>query len=198
MDRIAPAERRDRVIGVLKLAAAGALAFQAVHLVEHLAQFGYWAAHPKEAPWLTPWAAHGRDALAVGGEAAVGNELLHLLGNVIFLGGLLALVTVCNRVGRDAGSVPSLRTATMVQGFHVAEHVALTTTSFVFGKSIGLSTFLGLVDGPVMTSYRVWFHFLINLIASWYAGRALVEMNADGLLTTSTSAANRTATASGL
>ena len=196
MIETAPADKGARVIGVLKYVAAGALAFQAVHVVEHLAQFGYWIAHPGEAPWLTPWAAHGRDALAVGGEA-LGNELLHLIGNLIFLGGLLALVILCRRTGKSASDFPNLRIATVVQGFHVAEHVALTTTSFVLGKSIGLSTLLGLVDGPMMTSYRVWFHFVVNLIATWYAGRALAEMNAGGLITLPTSATRRAATAIG-
>jgi hypothetical protein len=197
MNAIAPAEKGAHTIRVLRYVAVAALAFQAVHLVEHLAQFGYWATHPSEAPWLTPWATQGRDVLAVGGEASVGNELLHFLGNLIFLGGLVALVVLCRRAGKATGGFPSLRKATVVQGLHVAEHVVLTTTSFAFGKAIGLSTFLGLVDGPVMTSYRVWFHFLINLIATWYAGRALMEMNAGGLITTSTSATGKTATAIG-
>jgi hypothetical protein len=173
MERTALINKGANTIRMFRYIALAALAFQAVHLVEHLAQFGYWTTHPSEAPWLTPWAAQGRDALAVGGEAALGNELLHLLGNLVFLGGLLAMVMLFRTAGGAPGDLRSLRTATMIQGVHVAEHVALTTTSFLFGKAIGLSTFLGLVEGPAMTSYRVWFHFLINLVASLYAARAL-------------------------
>lgn len=170
----------DKITRVLKYVAVGALVFQAVHFFEHLAQVGYWVAHPLEAPWLTPWAAEGRDALAIGGELALGNELLHLIGNLVFLGGVVALVAYCQRRGR--GMLPGLRVALLLQGFHVIEHMALTATSAIYGKAIGLSTFLGLVGGPVMTSYRVWFHLLINLVATWYAARALAAMHAGGLL----------------
>lgn len=172
-------------------AAIAALVFQAVHFVEHVAQLGYWFAHPADAPWLTPWAVQGRDILAVGGEPALGNELLHLLGNLIFLGGLVGLVAVCSRRQRTGKEYPALRTAVVIQGFHVVEHVALTATSLIYGKAIGLSTFLGLVAGPVMTSFRVWFHLLINLVATWYAGRALAELNAGGILIPTTPSAPR-------
>jgi len=168
-----------RAVGYLAIAA---LVFQVVHFVEHLGQLGYWLGHPAEAPWLTPWAAEGRDALAIGGETALGNELLHLLGNLIFLAGLIALAALCRRAGRTADDFPDLRAALVIQGFHVGEHVALTTTTAIYGNAIGLSTFLGLVSGPAMTSYRVWFHLLINLIATWYAGRALIRMIGAGLV----------------
>lgn len=170
----------DKITRVLKYVAVGALVFQAVHFVEHLGQVGYWVAHPLETPWLTPWAAEGRDALAIGGELALGNELLHLVGNLIFLSGVVALVAYCQRRGREM--LPGLRIALLIQGFHVIEHVALTVTSAIYGKAIGLSTFLGVVSGPLMTSYRVWFHLLINLAATWYAARALAAMHAGGLL----------------
>lgn len=52
----------------------------------------------------------------------------------------------------------------------------------LFGTAVGLSTFLGLVTGPVMTSYRVWFHLLINLAATWYAAKAILALHREGLL----------------
>lgn len=171
---------RGRTTGRLRYLAVGALAFQAVHLVEHIAQLGYWMTRPWEVPWLTPWAVEGRNALAVGGDAALGNEMLHLVGNLIFLGGLGALLAYCRR--RALGTPSALRIASVIQGIHVAEHVALTTTAAMWRMAIGLSTFVGLVEGPVMTSYRVWFHFLINLAASWYAARAVMAVHARGLL----------------
>ncbi len=164
----------------LKYVAVGALAFQAVHLVEHVAQVGYWLARPAAAPWLTPWAAEGRDALAVGGQLALGNELLHLIGNLIFVAGLAALAVYLRNRARTTPT--ALRTAIVLQGLHIVEHVLLTASSAFYGKAIGVSTFLGLVGGPVMTSWRVWFHFLINLAASWYAARALIDMNRAGEL----------------
>lgn len=172
----------DGVASVLRYAAVGALVFQGAHLIEHVAQLAYWFSHPTQTPWLTPWAAEGRDLLAVGGEGAIGNELLHMVGNLIFLGGLFALVVLCRKAGRTSDEFPHLRTAVLVQSLHVVEHVALTTTSLIYGRAVGASTFLGLVDGPVMTSTRIWFHFLLNLVASWYAARALAEMNTGGLI----------------
>lgn len=174
------ASTTDRTRALLKYLAVGALAFQMVHLIEHVAQLGYWIAHPLEAPWLTPWAIEGRDALAAGGNLALGNELLHLVGNLIFLGGLLALVLYSRR--REQETPSPLRIAMVVQGIHVAEHVVLTATSSVWGKAAGLSTFFGLVSGPVTTSYRVWFHFLVNLVATWYAARAVMVLHSRGLL----------------
>lgn len=174
------ASTTDHTRELLKYLAVGALAFQMVHLIEHVAQLGYWIARPLEAPWLTPWAVEGRDALAAGGNLALGNELLHLVGNLIFLGGLLALVLYSRR--REQETPSPLRIAMVVQGIHVAEHVVLTVTTVVWGKAAGLSTFFGLVDGPVMTSYRVWFHFLINLVATWFAARAVMVFYSRGLL----------------
>lgn len=170
----------DRVTGLLKYLAVSALVFQTVHLVEHVAQLGYWMARPLEAPWLTSWAVEARDALALAGNLTLGNEILHLVGNLIFLGGLVALFLYCRRRAADIPS--ALRVAFVVQGIHIVEHVALTTTTALWGKAIGISTFLGLVSGPVMTSYRVWFHFLINLGASWYAARAVVSLHARGFI----------------
>lgn len=174
------ASTTDRTRELLKYLAIGALAFQMVHLIEHVAQLGYWIAHPLEAPWLTPWAIEGRDALAADGNLALGNELLHLVGNLVFLGGLLALVFYCRRRELEASS--PLRLAMVIQGIHVAEHLVLTVTTAVWGKAAGLSTFFGLVSGPVMTSYRVWFHFLINIVATWFAARALMVLLSRGLL----------------
>ena len=181
-ETVTVAHEGDGALSVLRYVAVGALVFQGAHLIEHVAQLAYWSAHPTQSPWLTPWAAEGRDLLAVGGEIAVGNELLHMLGNLIFFAGLMALVGLCRRAGRTVDEIPHLRTAVLIQGLHVVEHVALTTTSVINGRAIGASTFFGLLDGPLMTSTRIWFHFLLNLVASFYAARALVQMNTVGLI----------------
>lgn len=160
--------------------AVGALAFQAVHLIEHAAQLGYWFLHPDRAPWLTPWAAEGRDVLAVGGDPKLGSELLHLVGNLIFLAGLLGLAALL--AGRPIPGKRSLRLALLIQGLHTFEHVLLTTTTVFFGKAIGFTTAFGFATGVGLTSLRVWAHFAINLVATWFAARALVEMWSHGLL----------------
>lgn len=114
-----------------------------------------------------------RNYLAIGRGSPLGTELLHLIGNLIFLGGLGALTVTCCAAGCAFRCLRSLKTALYVQGLHVVEHVALTSTVVLTGQAIGVSTFFGRLGGPVMTSWRVWFHFLANLVASWYAARAL-------------------------
>ncbi len=166
-----------RPFRMLAAIAVAGVAFQAVHFVEHIAQAMYWVANPTAPPWLTPWAVVGRDALVVDGTAASGTELLHLAGNAIFLAALFALCVLAACKDTTVREFQGLRPAIMWQSFHVMEHVALTGTYLVFGKAMGLSTFFGLVAaGPLMWSYRVWFHFAINLIATVYAVRALREM----------------------
>jgi hypothetical protein len=187
-------ESRENMTRALKYMAVAAFTFQGVHFLEHIAQLGYWLLHPSEAPWITPWAIPARDALAVAGEVPLGNELLHLTGNLVFLGGLLALAVYWSKRGGKAS--PHLRTTLWVQGIHMVEHVALTASTIIFGKAVGLSTFLGLVSGPAMTSYRVWFHFLINLVATWYAGRAILALHRQGLLVESGSKIQPAASAS--
>jgi len=159
-----------RVSPWLVVAAAG-IGFQVVHFVEHLAQLSYWALHPAEAPWLTPWAEAGRDALAVGGDPATGTELLHLLGNVIFLVGLVALWRYARRSGEREGG--ALRAGLWLQGVHVGEHVLLTGSWALFGRALGFSTLFGALSGPALAGFRVWWHFLMNLAVTVLAVVAL-------------------------
>lgn len=163
-------------------AVVGGLAFQVFHLLEHMLQTGYWFLNPTEAPFLTPWAAAGRDMLIVGGKVATGNELLHLVGNGIFFGALVAMVYVCRAYGRSTRRYPHLGKAVLSQGVHVAEHVLLTVTTFAFGKAIGVSTAFGLAAGAWGSSYRVWFHFILNFAATYYATMALAEMHGEDLV----------------
>lgn len=146
------------------------MAFQVVHLIEHAAQLGHWLGNPTEPPWLTPWAMAGRDALAVGGTAAAGSEVLHLVGNLIFLVALLAMAAVAPRAG--SRSHQDLDRAVYLQGFHVVEHLLLTISFLIWGRSLGVTTLFGVATGVFGSSLRVWAHFLLNLVATYYAGRA--------------------------
>jgi hypothetical protein len=162
--------------------AVAGLTFQVIHLIEHFAQTGYWFMHPSDAPWLTPWAVLGRNMLVVGGKVATGNELLHLIGNGIFMAGLVGMVLVVRGYGRATSEFPHLSKAIASQGVHLAEHVALTVTTFASGKAIGISTMFGLASGAWGSSYRVWFHFILNFIATYYAAMAMAEMHQDDLV----------------
>jgi hypothetical protein len=164
-----------RLVQGAALVAAIALGVQAAHLLEHAVQLGYWFTHPRDAPWMSPWAMELKHRLAIGGDHALGAELLHLMGNSMFLGGLVALVAVRRASGQTFAAMGHLRSAVRVQALHMAEHVALTSTVLFGSRAIGVSTFFGLVDGSGTTWWRVWFHFLINLVATSYAGLAVLE-----------------------
>lgn len=160
---------------VAAVAVAG-LAFQVFHLFEHLIQLGYWFLHPTSAPYMTPWALDGVDGLGVWFDqlpgnvapAAGGMEGLHLVGNVIFLMGIVALRHVTPK------PLPGVKTAFVVQGLHVAEHVLLTATLVLFGTPIGVSTLFGAAyDFGFGGTLRVWFHFMINVGATMPAVWAL-------------------------
>jgi len=65
-----------------------------------------------------------------------------------------------------------------MQGLHGLEHLVLTL-SIAFGapRAIGLSTFFGLLDpGPGLTAYRVWWHFVANVLGSVVFGLALYHL----------------------
>lgn len=154
-------------------AAVAGIGFQVFHLVEHVAQLGYWGAHPGHPPWLTPWAEAGRDALALGGDSATGSELLHLMGNVIFLVALVALWLYAR--GSGLSNVRALRPALALQGFHVGEHVFLTATWVLWGRALGFSTLFGALTGPALATHRIWWHFLVNLGATALGVAALAQ-----------------------
>ena len=170
--------RRPRLFAL----AVGLLSFQVFHLVEHLIQLSYWFLHPNAMPYMTPWAQEGADGLGLwatlmpgeGNMMQRGMELLHLVGNLLFLGGIVALEKLATRPLRG------LRLAKAIQSVHVLEHVLLTASVFAIGSPIGISTVFGLGEatawGPTV---RVWFHFLINLAATVPAVLALRAHNAN-------------------
>lgn len=166
----------------LVVVAAG-LVFQVLHVAEHLIQVVAWLGAPTSPAFLTPWAVEGRDLLATvaGTGAGTGNELLHLVGNVIFLAalvGLAAFDTADDRTGIRARSTARRRATRLAIGWqsvHVAEHVLLTTSAVVTGTAWGASTLFGLVATatPTAIAIRVLAHFLLNAIPTVLTVRAL-------------------------
>jgi hypothetical protein len=157
--------RREQRMPVMIVVAIAGLSFQVVHVLEHAAQTAAWTTHPDQPPWLTPWAATGRDWLAHGGDIALGNELLHLVGNLAFLAGLAALAGIVARFGVHRPR--SLTAALWIQGLHVAEHAALTASTATLGTSVGVTTALSqLPPGPGLWTLRVLAHFTINVAAT--------------------------------
>jgi hypothetical protein len=149
------------------------------HLQEHVAQVGYWLQHSNSKPWMTPWGS----ALARGfgqvdtSRPTLGMEILHLTGNFIFLAGLAALMVISRRTRatRATGARRWAKMGVWMQGIHGLEHLSLTL-SVAFGakQAIGLSTWFGLLDpGPGLWTYRIWWHFLANVIGSFIFGVSL-------------------------
>ncbi len=162
--------RRVRLVVIA--VAIGGLAFQVLHLGEHAAQVAMWVRHPQRAPWMTPWAMEGSRFLgrvdaARSSETTIvvarGMEYLHLIGNTIFFAGVAALWVLARRY---AAARSWSRVAVVIQGAHLAEHVLLVTTLLVAGRPLGVSTGFGAFGGTQLSTYRVWWHGGVNLLAT--------------------------------
>ncbi|MET9293143.1 DUF6008 family protein [Streptomyces sp. NPDC003077] len=152
--------------GVIVLGVLGQLG----HFQEHVAQAAYWVAHPASEAWMTPWG----DSLARGmgqvdpTKPPLGMEILHVTGNFIFLAGLVGIALITRQLSHHTNSHKWAKTGVWMQSIHGAEHIALTL-SVAFGatRAIGLSTWFGVIDpGPALTTYRVWWHFVANLLGT--------------------------------
>ncbi len=149
------------------------------HLQEHVAQVGYWLGHPNGAAWMTPWGT----GLAKGysqvdfSKPTLGMEILHLIGNFIFLSGLAGVMVITRRA-RHTRARWWGRMGVWMQGIHGLEHLTLTLSVwFGASKAIGLSTWFGLIQsGTGLTTYRVWWHFIANVIGSCIFAMALFNL----------------------
>ncbi len=162
-------EKFKTLISMIIFATVG---FQLFHVFEHGLQLGYWTFNPDAKPWLTPWAESGVSGLAyfcdlTGTQLSkvnkCGAELLHLVGNGIYLVGVSAMFIVAKRSNiKD----PVFSGNLFFQGFHFVEHCTLTLTLLINGKAWGFSTLFGQLSGSELSTYRVWWHFSINAIAT--------------------------------
>ncbi len=162
-------------IGVIVLGVIG----QIGHFQEHIAQAGYWVGHPNAQPWMTPWGT----GLAKGfGQVdsmkpTLGMEILHLMGNFIFLAGIAGIVVITRRAlgtkSRKWGKM-----GVWMQGIHGLEHLTLTLSVWFGAKqAIGLSTWFGLLDpGPGLWTYRIWWHAIANAIGTTIFAIALYHL----------------------
>lgn len=170
---------------VLLAVAAAGIGFQLVHFAEHLLQVAHWVLHPTSHPWLTPWAAAGVDGLAAltDGRHSTGMELLHLLGNAIFLAGLVATLALLGR----SRTPRRLVVTSWLQAAHLAEHVVLAATAMLAGEAIGVTTAFGAVaaGSPGAVALRVWAHFALNLVVTVYALRGLRDVPLSSSIITS-------------
>jgi hypothetical protein len=182
----APAPGRMLDLATVLAAVAGlGLAFQVGHFAEHAIQFGVWILGDlsnicgRDTPWMSPWVTEMvRQAgliLLPSADAPrqmmLGMEVLHLIGNSIFLTSLGCLY-YCVRSRW-------IRWAILIEGFHLYEHLMLTLTAYFVGKPIGLSTLFGgagiVGSREFAVGYRVTWHFAMNLLPMPFAMIGLME-----------------------
>lgn len=168
-----PSPRGYRIAVAVTLAG---LVGQLGHVHEHIAQAIYWLWHPNEPGWMTPLG----DSLSrgfgqlTGTEPSVGMEFLHLVGNFLFLAGLVGAMFMARHVAASR-AYRWAKMGVIMQALHGLEHLVLTVTAAAGMKPVGLSTWFGLLeDGPGLWTHRVWWHFLANLVGTGVFLTALV------------------------
>jgi hypothetical protein len=162
----------------LPIAIAGSL-FQVGHFVEHATQFGMWVFVDHTRPYMSPianWLCSLLDRTAICSDAkqqaVVSVEMLHLIGNSIFLMTIAAWSVI-------APDNRWVRWALYVEAFHLCEHLMLTTSAIWLGHPIGMSTLFGyasdVLPHDLAVGYRVSWHFFLNLIPSALLMMAMME-----------------------
>jgi hypothetical protein len=184
VDAAAPRPMLDLATVLAAVAGLG-MAFQVGHFAEHAFQFGVWILGDlssicgRDTPWMSPWVT---DMVRRGGRFAfptadaprqmmMGMEVLHLIGNSIFLASLGCLY-YCVRS-------KWIRWALYIEGFHLYEHLMLTVSAYFIGKPIGLSTLFGgagmIGSREFAVGYRVSWHFAMNLLPMPFAMIGMME-----------------------
>lgn len=184
VDVSAPGPMLDLATVLAAVAGLG-MAFQIGHFAEHAFQFAVWILGDlsnicgRDTPWMSPWVT---DMVRRGGQfmfptadaprqMMMGMEVLHLIGNSIFLLSLGCLY-FCVRS-------KWIRWALYIEGFHLYEHLMLTVSAYFIGKPIGLSTLFGgagvIGSREFAVGYRVSWHFAMNLLPMPFAMIGLME-----------------------
>jgi hypothetical protein len=160
------------------------LLFQVGHFFEHAFQWVVWLLGDlseicgRDTPWVSGSVRHLIEQvgllLAPTADAQrqwmLGMEVLHLIGNGIFLVSLgLFYYLTGNRW---------VRWGLYIETFHLYEHIMLTSTALFIGKPIGLSTLFGgvaLGGKEFAVGVRVTWHFFMNLLPMPFAMVGLME-----------------------
>ncbi len=170
----------------LVLSVAGGLLFQLGHFVEHVVQWAMWFVADQTKPWMSvvadtlshwfgllikPTPEYCTDISALThAQMKIGMEVLHLVGNTIFL------LTVAGLYRLTHHSL--VYTAFLIEAFHLVEHLTLTMSVIYIGEPLGFSTLFGhvnewfTVEGAV--GYRVSWHFIMNLIPTVLVMKAMM------------------------
>jgi hypothetical protein len=170
--------RMGCVSNLLAIFVALGLAFQVGHFIEHAVQFGVWLSGKYQwiassfcgrgTPYMSPlvtemvrfMGAFLFPEATVARQMMMGMEILHLIGNSIFLATIAGVYYF----------IPStcVRYAFFIEGAHLCEHLALTLSAYYLGKPIGLSTLFGQaplwLESEAAVGWRVSWHFAMNLL----------------------------------
>jgi len=152
-----------------------AFLFQAGHFFEHFYQVGIWMSGIQDKAYMSPlgtWAMEALGDLFFADEPPIRRmgmafQLLHLLGNGIFLIGIVAFSFFVR--------TKKVIAAFIFEGVHFLEHMALSFSYLFLNKAVGSSTFwgrsnmlaiLGLDAGisPLELAYFIWWHFIFNAV----------------------------------
>ncbi|MEZ6255173.1 MAG: hypothetical protein R3B92_00105 [Patescibacteria group bacterium] len=150
------------------------MVMQLGHFSEHVLQLGALLFTNLPVPYMSPlgmFLSHtfGNTFFSFIGPSVryqLGMELAHLFGNFSFLLGIVLLFNF--RRGAN------LFRAYKVQAFHVFEHILLTGTTYYLNKPYGFSTLLSIspvnsyFDLKTQLAYRIWWHFIFNVIPTVY------------------------------
>jgi hypothetical protein len=174
---------------LLALALGLGLAFQVGHFAEHAVQFLVWATgnYPwvaqnfcgRAVPYMSPPATAFVHWLGThlfpndppARQMMVGMEVLHLIGNAMFLSTIAGVLYLF--------PVKLARYALYIEGAHMCEHIALTLSAYFLDKPIGLSTAFGHAVSwwgiEAAVGYRVTFHVVMNLLPMPFVMMALMQ-----------------------
>lgn len=158
---------RSRVAAYLAVAAGFGL--QTFHTFEHVIQVVFWGRNPWAPGYMSPVAkkaAAGLESIAASamgwtGRSTLGMELLHLVGNTLFLLGIAALLIGKPFASKRHGAI----LAFSFEGLHLVEHIILTTTTVAGYPAWGNSTLFNTISGSQLSSHRIWWHFVMNVAA---------------------------------
>lgn len=178
-----------RTASVLVICVGLGLLFQIGHFVEHGVQFVVWLSGKyewvasnfcgRDTPFMSPPAIEMVRLMGlylypeadVARQMMMGMEILHLIGNFIFL------VTIAG-VYYFIPTTP-VRYAFYIEGAHLCEHILLTLSAHYLGTPIGLSTVFGqsslLWGNELAVGWRVSFHFFMNLLPMPFVMVALMH-----------------------
>src|SRR3989338_3714535 len=125
---------RKKVIAVIAVLFFLVIFLQIIHMAEHFSQILVWIFGERSHPYMTPWGMWAMDRVGqaffpnefVTRQKMLGFEMLHLLANALFLLGAVGLYFLLK--------TRAFKWTALVQGFHVYEHIMLTTTAYFLNK----------------------------------------------------------------